>query len=383
MTRTVNLPDGPLTLSGAGREHVTPGARFTSRVAYAAAHVVADPRAENVPGAPAAVDWDATLAFRRHLWSYGFGVAEAMDTAQRGMGLDYPAARELVRRSAAAARAEGGTICAGVATDQLPAGPATLDEIRKAYAEQLADVQDAGARPVLMCSRHLAAAARSAADYLDVYGRLLADADGPVVLHWLGPAFDPALAGYWGDVDPVRAADTVVALIGAHASRVDGVKLSLLDEDFEVALRRRLPAGVRLYTGDDFNYPTLIRGDGEGHSDALLGVLAAIAPPAAAGLRALDAGDLATYDRILASTLPLARHLFDAPTFYYKTGIVFLAWLAGHQDHFTMVGGLQAGRSPVHLGRLLRLADAAGLLPDAELAAHRARAFMTTAGVAQ
>ncbi|SCL21178.1 Protein of unknown function [Micromonospora pallida] len=383
MTRTVNLPDGPFTLSGTGREHLTPGVRFTSRVAYAAAHVVADPRAENVPGTPAAVDWDATLAFRRHLWSYGFGVAEAMDTAQRGMGMDYPAARELVRRSAAAARAEGGAICAGVATDQLPAGPASLDEIRKAYAEQLADVQEAGARPVLMCSRHLAAAARSADDYLDIYGRLLADADGPVVLHWLGPAFDPALTGYWGDADPVRAAETVVALIDTHPSRVDGIKLSLLDEDFEVALRRRLPAGVRLYTGDDFNYPALIRGDGEGHSDALLGVLAAIAPPAAAALRALDTGDLATYDRILAPTLPLARHLFGAPTFYYKTGIVFLAWLAGHQDHFTMVGGLQSGRSPVHLGRLLRLADAAGLLPDAELAAHRARAFMTTAGVAQ
>ncbi|MER7458795.1 dihydrodipicolinate synthase family protein [Micromonospora sp. NPDC126480] len=383
MSRTVNLPDGPFTLSGAGREHATPGAAFTSRVAYAAAHVVADPRAENVPGVPAAVDWEATLAFRRHLWSYGFGVAEAMDTAQRGMGMDYPAARELIRRSAAAARTEGGAICAGVATDQLPAGPATLDEIGKAYAEQLADVQDAGARPVLMCSRHLAAAARSADDYLDVYGRLLADADAPVVLHWLGPAFDPALAGYWGDADPARAANTVVALIGTHTAKVDGVKLSLLDEDFEVALRRRLPAGVRLYTGDDFNYPALIRGDAEGHSDALLGVLAAIAPPAAAALRALDGGDLATYDRILAPTLPLARHLFGAPTFYYKTGIVFLAWLSGHQDHFNMVGGLQSGRSPVHLGRLLRLADAAGLLPDADLAAHRARAFMTTAGVAQ
>nr|WP_233512324.1 DUF993 family protein [Micromonospora deserti] len=372
-----------MTLSGQGGEHAAPGARFTGRVAYAAAHVVADPRAENVPGAPAAVDWDATLAFRRYLWSHGFGVAEAMDTAQRGMGLDYPTARELVRRSAAAARAEGGAICAGVATDQLPAGPATLEEIRKAYAEQLADVQDAGARPVLMCSRHLAAAARSADDYLDVYGRLIDDADGPVVLHWLGPAFDPALAGYWGDPDPARAADTVVALIAAHAGKVDGIKLSLLDEDFEVALRRRLPAGVRLYTGDDFNYPALIRGDDQGHSDALLGVLAAIAPPAAAALRALDAGDPGTYDRLLAPTLPLARHLFGAPTFYYKTGIVFLAWLAGHQDHFTMVGGLQSGRSPAHLARLLRLADAAGLLPDAELAAHRARAYLITAGVAQ
>ncbi|MFG2104591.1 dihydrodipicolinate synthase family protein [Micromonospora echinaurantiaca] len=383
MSARVRLPDGAYTLSGAGGEHAVPGAPFTSRVAYAAAHVVADPRAENVPGAPAAVDWDATLAFRRHLWSYGFGVAEAMDTAQRGMGLDYPTARELVRRSAAAARAEGGAICAGVATDQLPAGPATLDEIRKAYAEQLADVQGAGARPVLMCSRHLAAAARSAEDYLDVYGRLIDDADDPVVLHWLGPAFDPALAGYWGDGDPAGAADTVVALIAGHPGKVDGIKLSLLDEEFEVALRRRLPAGVRLYTGDDFNYPALIRGDAQGHSDALLGVLAAIAPPAAAALRALDTGDLAGYDRLLAPTLPLARHLFGAPTFYYKTGIVFLAWLAGHQDHFTMVGGLQSGRSPAHLARLLRLADAAGLLPDAELAAHRARAFLTTAGVAQ
>ncbi|MDO3704361.1 DUF993 family protein [Micromonospora sp. C28SCA-DRY-2] len=383
MSNTVRLPDRAYTLSGAGGEHATPGAPFTSRVAYAAAHVVADPRAENVPGAPAAVDWDATLAFRRHLWSYGFGVAEAMDTAQRGMGLDYPTARELVRRSAAAARAEGGAICAGVATDQLPAGPATLDEIREAYAEQLADVQEAGARPVLMCSRHLAAAARSAEEYLDVYGRLIDDADGPVVLHWLGPAFDPALAGYWGDADPARAAETVLALVAGHPGKVDGIKLSLLDEAFEVALRRRLPAGVRLYTGDDFNYPALIRGDAQGHSDALLGVLAAIAPPAAAALRALDNGDLAGYDRLLAPTLPLARHLFGAPTFYYKTGIVFLAWLAGHQDHFTMVGGLQSGRSPAHLSRLLRLADAAGLLPDADLAAHRARAFLTTAGVAQ
>ncbi|GAA0805259.1 DUF993 family protein [Spirilliplanes yamanashiensis] len=379
----VNLPDGRLTLSGSGGGYAEPGAAFTGRVAYAAAHVVADPAAENVPGAPAALDWDATLAFRRHLWSHGFGVAEAMDTAQRGMGLDWPAARELIRRSAREAAAAGGTVVAGVATDQLPAGPATLDEIRKAYHEQLADVQEAGAGPVLMCSRHLAAAARSAGDYLDVYGRLLDEADAPVVLHWLGPAFDPLLAGYWGADDPARAADTVLELIAAHPGRVDGVKLSLLDEGFEVALRRRLPAGVRMYTGDDFNYPALIRGDDHGHSEALLGVFAAIAPPAAAALRALDAGDTAAYDRILAPTLPLARHLFGTPTFYYKTGVVFLAWLAGHQEHFTMVGGLQSGRSPAHLGRLLRLADAAGLLPDAGLAAHRARAFFTTAGVAQ
>ncbi|AGZ41936.1 DUF993 family protein [Actinoplanes friuliensis] len=383
MSRTLHLPDGPLTLSGTGSEWAAPGERFTGRVAYAAAHVVADPAAENVPGAPPVLDWDATLAFRRHLWAHGFGVAEAMDTAQRGMGLDYPAARELIRRSAREAAMAGGTVVAGVATDQLPPGPATLDEIRKAYGEQLADVQEAGAGPVLMCSRHLAAAARDARDYLDIYGQLLDDSGRPVILHWLGPAFDPLLAGYWGAGDQGRAADTVAELIAAHPGKVDGIKLSLLDEDFEIALRRRLPAGVRLYTGDDFNYPVLIRGDDHGHSEALLGVFAAIAPPASAALRALDTGDLAEYDRILAPTVTLSRHLFETPTWYYKTGIVFLAWLAGHQDHFTMVGGVQSGRSPRHLATLLRLADAAGLLPDADLAAHRARAWLTTAGVVQ
>jgi hypothetical protein len=347
---------------------------FTSRIAYAAAPVVADPLGENVPGAPAALDWDATLRFRRHLWSYGFGVAEAMDTAQRGMGLDYPATRELIRRSAAAAE---GPIVAGVATDQLPPGPATLDDVRKAYSEQLRDVQEAGAVPVLMCSRHLAAAAQDSDDYLAVYSELLREADQPVILHWLGEAFDPALAGYWGNAP----ADTVVQLIGEHTAKVDGIKMSLLDAAKEIELRRRLPAGVRMYTGDDFHYPELIAGDDLGYSDALLGVLAVIAPPAAAALSALDAGDLGGYHRLLAPTVPLARHLFAAPTFYYKTGIVFLNWLAGHQDHFTMVGGLQSGRSPRHLETLARLADAAGILPDADLATHRMRAWLTTVGL--
>jgi hypothetical protein len=379
----VSLPDGDLTLSGAGAEFAAPGRPFTSRVAYAAAHVVADPPADNVPGAPAALDWEATLAFRRHLWAHGFGVAEAMDTAQRGMGLDYATARVLVRRSARAARAAGGTIVAGVATDQLPAGPATLADVTRAYREQLDEVQEAGARPVLMCSRHLAAAARGPEDYLRVYDELLTAADGPVVLHWLGSMFDPALTGYWGATDLDLAADTVVELIKAHESRVDGIKVSLLDAGREDALRRRLPAGVRLYTGDDFHYPELIRGDEVGHSDALLGVFAAIAPAAAAALAALDRDDLAAYDEIFSPTVPLARHLFATPTWFYKTGIVFLAWLAGHQDHFTMVGGLQSGRSPAHLATLLTLADAAGLLPDAELAAARARAFFAVAGVDQ
>ncbi|MFC4108667.1 dihydrodipicolinate synthase family protein [Micromonospora zhanjiangensis] len=390
MSALITLPDGPYRLSGTGAGYAVPGAPFTSRVGYAAAHVVADPRADPTPGAPATLDWDATLAFRHHLWRHGFGVAEAMDTAQRGMGLDHATSMELIRRSAREAHTVGGTIVAGVATDQLPAGPATLDQIRRAYAEQLDQVQATGARPVLMCSRHLAATARGPEDYHAVYDELLRRADGPVVLHWLGPMFDPALTGYWGSTDLDAATGTVLDLIHTHAATVDGIKVSLLDERFEVDLRRRLPDGVRLYTGDDFNYPTLIRGDaeprtgpGRSYSDALLGIFAAIAPPAAAALRALDAGDLDRYDQVLAPTVPLARHIFATPTYHYKTGIVFLAWLAGHQDHVTMVGGLHAGRSPGHLIELLRLADAAGLLPDADLAAHRARAWLTTVGVVQ
>jgi hypothetical protein len=383
VSATIILPDGPFTFTGTGSEFAVPGRPFVSRTAYAAAPVVADPLGENVPGAPAAVDWEATLRLRRQLWSHGFGLAEAMDTAQRGMGLDYPSTRELIRRSAAEARRDGHLIVAGVATDQLPAGPAALDDVRKAYAEQLRDVQETGATPVLMCSRHLAAAARTADDYLSVYGELLSQADQPVVLHWLGESFDPALAGYWGSADVATATETVLALIEQHRSKVAGIKVSLLDATMEIGLRRRLPSGVRMYTGDDFHYPELIKGDDQGFSHALLGVFAVIAPIAGSALRALDDGDLAAYDRIFAPTVPLARHIFAAPTYYYKTGITFLNWIGGHQDHFTMVGGLQSGRSPRHLAELLRLADAAGLLPDAELAAHRARAWLTTVGVGQ
>jgi hypothetical protein len=289
--------------------------------------------------------------------------------------------RALVRRSAAEAASVGGRIVAGVATDQLPPGPASLAEVRDAYREQLADVVSAGAVPVLMCSRHLAAAARGPEDYLSVYATLLSEVDSPVLLHWLGAMFDPDLAGYWGSSSVESAAETLLALLKDHADVVDGVKMSLLDADFEVALRRRLPAGVRMYTGDDFDYPSLIAGDSHGHSDALLGVFAAIAPVAGRALATLDSGDTAGFRALLDPTVPLARHLFGTPTQYYKTGIVFLSWLAGHQDHFTMVGGLQSGRSPVHLGRLLVLADEAGLLPDASLAAARARAFFATCGV--
>jgi hypothetical protein len=376
----VVLPGGERHRLRGGAATGTGSAPARSRIAYAAAHVVADPLAENVPGAPAVLDWDATLAFRHHLWRHGLGVAEAMDTAQRGMGLDYPAVRELVRRSAAEARSAGGRIVAGVATDQLT-GPATVPRVLDAYREQLADVLDAGAVPVLMCSRHLAAAAAGPEDYLSVYSALLSEVDAPVLLHWLGPVFDPALEGYWGATEPAAAMETVLTLIEEHESRVDGIKMSLLDADFEILLRRRLPGGVRMYTGDDFDYPSLIAGDEHGHSDALLGVFAALAPLVGPALRALDEGDTAGFHALLDPTVPLARHLFAAPTQYYKTGIVFLSWLSGHQDHFVLVGGLQSGRSVTHLARLLVLADEAGLLPDADLAATRARAFFSTCGV--
>ncbi|KAB2365958.1 dihydrodipicolinate synthase family protein [Actinomadura montaniterrae] len=367
-------PDGTLVpyTMGEPRSYPPPPGPASSRVAYAAAHVVADPYGDSL-------DWDATLAFRRHLWSYGLGVAEAMDTAQRGMGLDWATTRELIVRSSEEALSEGGRIVCGAGTDQLPPVPATLDQITAAYEEQLGVIEGAGAVPVLMASRHLAAAARGPEDYAAVYGRLLPQLRNPAVLHWLGPMFDPALEGYWGSSDLDAAADAVLALISEHAAAVDGVKISLLDAGREIAFRRRLPAGVRLYTGDDFNYPELIKGDAEGHSDALLGVFDPIAPAAAAALHALDQGSDA-YDEIFAPTLPLARHLFEAPTYYYKTGVVFLAWLAGHQRHFRMVGGLESARSVPHLSRLFRLADAAGLLPDPDLAATRMRAWLTVQG---
>ena len=354
---------------------------YETRVAFAAAHVVADPYAENVPGAPAAIDWDATLAFRAHLFRYGLGVAEAMDTAQRNMGLDWAATQELISRSAAQARAAGARIASGAGTDHLPVGRASLAEVTAGYLEQVAFVEGAGSQVIVMASRHLAAAATTAEDYRSVYDAVLSQVSQPVVLHWLGEAFDPQLAGYWGSADVATATDTFVQLVHDHATKVDGVKVSLLSAAHETDLRRRLPAGVRLYTGDDFNYPELIEGDGEHHSDALLGAFAAIAPAASAALTALDRGDVATYRTEMAPTLELSRHIFCAPTFYYKTGIAFLAWLSGHQDGFGMVGGLQAARSPVHLARVFELANTARLLPDPDLARHRLGLVLAAAGM--
>ncbi len=354
-----------------------------SRIAFAAAHVIADPFADNTPGQPAALDWEATLAFRRHLWSYGLGVADAMDTAQRGMGLDWAAARELITRVGAEAAACGGRLACGAGTDHASPELSSLAAVEAAYLEQIEVVQNAGAQVIIMASRQLARLARGPEDYLKIYDTLLGQLDRPAILHWLGPMFDPALEGYWGSSDLEVASQTLVELVRTHASRVDGVKVSLLDADREIALRRAFPPGVKLYTGDDFNYPTLIAGDEHGYSDALLGVFDPIAPIASAALTALDAGDRQRYDELFAPTLPLARHLFGAPTYHYKTGVVFLAWLTGHQSHFTMVNGAHSARSIPHLCTLFRLADAAGLFSDPEQAAYRMSALLTTAGVEQ
>jgi hypothetical protein len=356
---------------------------FQSRIAFAAAHVVPDTRADNVPGAAAVIDWEATLAFRRHLFRYGLGVAEAMDTAQRNMGLDWPAAQQLISRSAALAREHGARIASGAGTDQLLGPARSLDEVVDAYLEQVEFVEAAGSQAILMASRQLAALARSADDYLRVYATVLGKASRPVILHWLGEMFDPQLSGYWGSAEVATATTTFLQLIADHTAKVDGVKVSLLSAEHEVELRAALPPGVRLYTGDDFNYPELIEGDGTHHSHALLGAFAAIAPAASAALSALDAGDVDGYRREMDPTLALSRHVFAAPTYYYKTGIAFLAWLNGQQDGFVMVGGLQSARSVLHLARVFELANEARLLTDPERAASRLGLLLATSGLAR
>nr|WP_260848973.1 dihydrodipicolinate synthase family protein [Streptomyces sp. SLBN-118] len=356
------------------------GAAPTSRTVFAAAHVVADPYADVSPDSPAAVDWDATLAFRRHLWSHGLGVAEAMDTAQRGMGLDWAGAAELIRRSAAEARAVGGRIACGVGTDQLTGCQADLPAVRTAYEEQLALVEETGSQAILMASRALAAAAGTPDDYVALYTHLLRQAAEPVILHWLGPMFDPALEGYWGSSGLGTATETFLEVVAAHPDKVDGIKVSLLDPQREIDLRRRLPEGVRCYTGDDFNYPELIAGDERGFSHALLGIFDPLGPLAAQAVRVLDTGDADGFRKLLDPTVGLSRHLFQPPTRFYKTGVVLLAWLAGHQSHFTMVGGLQSARSLPHLCRAYELADGLGLFPDPGLAEHRVKSLLTMYG---
>ena len=387
MPPTLTLPrlDGtlaPYTLSGRAPITAPPGP-ITSRIGMAAVHVVADPRARISPTLDVAVDWEATLAYRRYLWGLGLAVAEAMDTAQRGMGLPWTSARELIERSVAEAKSVGGAVLAsGAGTDHLEPGPRlTLADVEAAYEEQCAWIEGCGGRLILMASRALAACAKSPDDYVKVYGRILSQVREPVIIHWLGEMFDPALAGYWGSANRERQTETVLAIVGEYAAKIHGVKISLLDQRREIAMRRRFPPSVRMYTGDDFDYPTTIRGDGERHSDALLGIFDVIAPAAAAALKALDRGDLATYERVLAPTLTLSRHVFGDPTRFYKTGVVFAAYLNGHQSHFRMVGGLESARSVVHLSEQFRLMDAAGLLADPERAAARLRRVLAVAGI--
>jgi hypothetical protein len=386
MTHTLTLPclDGTLeqfTLSEP-RRWAYPSGPFRTRVAYAAAHVVADPRRDVDVFTENAIDWDATLAYRRHLWKYGFAIAEAMDTAQRGGGLTWRSAQELIRRSQAAAKAEGGAIAFGAGTDHLAPTPSvTLDEVRRAYEEQVGYVESVGGRVILMASRALAKAARSADDYREIYGGVLRQVTQPVILHWLGDMFDPQLTGYWGTSDLSQAMEVCLSVIEEHRDKVDGIKISLLDAQREIDMRRRLPAGVRMYTGDDFNYAELIEGDDRGHSDALLGIFDGVAPAASVALQAFDAGDLETFRSVIEPTVPLSRHIFRKPTHAYKTGIVFLAYLNGHQDHFRMLGGAESARTAVHLAELIRLADTAGLLSDPELAARRARGVFAVAGI--
>ncbi|MBY5408422.1 dihydrodipicolinate synthase family protein [Rhizobium leguminosarum] len=384
---TINLPlDGkiaPYSLTGTPIALAKRDAKTFPRIAFAAAHVVADPLADNDPWLTPAIDWERTLAFRHRLWDLGLGVAEAMDTAQRGMGLGWPEARDLIRRALSeAAGRKDALIACGAGTDHLTPGPdVTIDTILRAYEEQIETVEAAGGRIILMASRALAAAAKGPDDYIRVYDRILRQVKEPVIIHWLGEMFDPALEGYWGNGDHIEAMSTCLEVIEAHADKVDGIKISLLSKEKEVAMRRRLPKGVRMYTGDDFNYAELIAGDEEGHSDALLGIFDAIAPAASAALEALGRKSNHEFFDLLEPTVPLSRHIFKAPTRFYKTGVVFLAYLNGLQDHFVMVGGQQSTRSLTHLAELFRLADKARVLADPELATARMKQVLAVHGV--
>lgn len=382
---SLNLPTAggtqqPLTLTAGPVPTASPGG--WNRIAYAAAHVVSDPSADSDPWIDGAVDWDRTLAFREHLWSLGFGVADAMDTAQRGMGVDWPTSLELIQRSVAQAKAGGHLIACGAGTDHLEPGPnVTVDDVIAAYEHQCEAVEATGGRVVLMASRALAKAAQSPDDYQRVYDRILGGLAQPAILHWLGEAFDPALEGYWGSADHWTAMETCLSVLTANASQVDGIKVSLLSAEKEITMRRRLPDGVLMYTGDDFNYPDLIAGDEQGYSHALLGIFDPIAGAAARALTALAEGDQASYDKAFAPTVPLSRHIFKAPTRFYKTGVVFMAYLHGHQDHFTMIGGQESARSTLHLADIIRMADEAQLFTDPDQVAARARPIFAARGV--
>ena len=390
MTKNLRLPtvggvlaDFTITNAPLSAPEKPAGGHQFNRVVYAAAHIVVDPFADNDPWLDRNIDWDRTIAFREYLWDLGLGVAEAMDTAQRGMGLDWTGAKELIAQAQSAARNRPDALIAyGAGTDHLAPGPdVTIDDVIRAYEEQIAYVEGQGGRIILMASRALAAAAKSPDDYIRVYDRILGQVKEPVMIHWLGSMFDPALAGYWGSSDDLRAMDTAVAIINQNAAKVDGVKISLLSAEKEIVMRRRLDPSVKMYTGDDFNYAELIAGDEQGYSHALLGIFDAIAPAASAAMAKLAQNDLDAFHQILAPTVPLSRHIFKAPTRFYKTGVVFLAYLNGFQDHFQMLGGQQSTRSIQHLSELFRLADAARVLRDPDMAVRRMKTILATVGI--
>lgn len=359
-----------------------PDKPFQSRVAFAAAHVVADPLANTDPLTNSQIDWESTLAYRRHLWSLGFAVAEAMDTAQRGMGLTWDMAKPLIEKSVAEAKAVGGRIACGAGTDHLNLNDSlTIEDVIQAYEEQCEFVESCGGQIILMASRALAKIASSPEDYERVYSHILQQVENPVIIHWLGDMFDPALTGYWGYKEIDKAMEVCLRILEENKEKIDGIKISLLDKQKEIDMRRRLPEGVRMYTGDDFHYAELIQGDEYGYSDALLGIFDAIAPAAASALHALDEGNLETYHSILEKTVPLSRHIFQTPTYAYKTGIVFLAYLNGHQSHFRMIGGQEGARSLIHLTQIFVLADEAGLLMDPELAVSRMKLITQIGGI--
>ncbi|WP_312419575.1 dihydrodipicolinate synthase family protein [Shinella sp.] len=387
MSISLSLPladGGTETYALVGTPTLRPSATPSfNRIAYAAAHVVSDPRRDARPWEAPAIDWERTMAFRHHLWSLGFRIAEAMDTSQRGMGLDWAGAQELIRRSLAEAKTvPGADLACGAGTDHLnPADARSLDDVIGAYEEQVAFVERHGGRAIMMASRALARIARSPDDYRKVYGRILGQAKDKVVLHWLGDMFDAQLRGYWGSQSFEPALDTVISIIEENRAKVEGIKISLLDNAYELALRDRLPEGVLCFTGDDFNYAELIEGDGVRYSHALLGIFDAVAPQASQALASLAAGDVARFRDVIEPTVPLSRKIFEAPTQYYKAGVVFLAWLNGHQDHFTMPAGMQSARGVVHYADVFRLADKANVLDKPELAVARMKSLMTVLGI--
>lgn len=358
----------------------TPLAESSTRVVYSAAHVVADPFSNSGPMGLPGIDWDKTMAFRHHLADLGLGIAEAMDTAQRGMGLDWTQSLDLIRRTKA--ELPNALVANGCGTDHLSDTDIhTLEDVRRAYLEQVEAIQNVGGRIILMASRALARAANGADDYISIYNEVLAACDEPVILHWLGDMFDPALVGYWGADSFEDVLPTVLEIIATNVAKVDGIKISLLDAVKEVTTRQQLPGAVRMYTGDDFNYPELIGGDGDTFSHALLGIFDPLANHAASSISALNTGDAATFHAILDPTIPLARHIFRTPTRHYKTGVVFLAWLNGHQDHFKMLDGAVAMRPLPYFVECFKLADACGALANPDLASSRMGQLLNLYGV--